>query len=155
MRLLIPLALLALSLTANAAQLDVADVRTWSGPEHTRVVLDLSGAPDYELFTLDNPDRVVVDLKNARIGDGVVSGDELTGILRDIRTGVRNGRDLRVVLDLEHGTRAESFGGGAQRYLRPSAGGGPGAARPAGGQPPRRAPGAPGGGAAGRAGDCH
>ncbi|WP_440997380.1 N-acetylmuramoyl-L-alanine amidase [Arhodomonas sp. SL1] len=109
MRLLIPLALLALSLTAHAAQLDVADVRTWSGPEHTRVVLDLSGAPDYELFTLDNPDRVVVDLKNARVGDGVVSGDELTGILRDIRTGVRNGRDLRVVLDLEHGTRAEGF----------------------------------------------
>lgn len=43
-------------------------VRIWAAPESTRVVFDLSQAPDYSYFTLSNPDRLVVDLKKSTNG---------------------------------------------------------------------------------------
>ncbi|WP_018717212.1 N-acetylmuramoyl-L-alanine amidase [Arhodomonas aquaeolei] len=109
MRLVLALVLSLIVGVAHAARTQVTDVRTWSGPEHTRVVLDLSGASDYKMFTLDNPRRVVVDLPEAGIADTAVRSDEVTGVLKDIRTGVRHGRDLRVVLDLDGAAKAKAF----------------------------------------------
>jgi len=44
----------------------VEGVRVWSGPEGTRVVLDASGPLMYEISTLREPTRVVLDLRRAR-----------------------------------------------------------------------------------------
>lgn len=40
---------------AGAAPARVEDVRLWSGPEGTRLVLDLSSPVKYDVFTLNNP----------------------------------------------------------------------------------------------------
>lgn len=109
MRLVLALVLSLIVGVVHAARTQVTDVRTWSGPEHTRVVLDLSSASDYRMFTLDSPRRVVVDLPQTVIAEGAVKNDEVTGVLKDIRTGVRHGRDLRVVLDLDGAARADAF----------------------------------------------
>ena len=45
-----------------AAAARVTDVRLWSGPEGTRLVVDLVAPVEFDVFTLDNPYRVVVDL---------------------------------------------------------------------------------------------
>lgn len=44
----------------------VEGVRVWSGPDGTRVVLDASGPLQYEISTLREPARVVLDLRRAR-----------------------------------------------------------------------------------------
>ena len=70
----IALAMLPLAGAALGATL-VEDVRTWDGPSHTRVVFDLSRAPDHRLFTLTDPHRAVIDLHGGRI-----SADQIEGI---------------------------------------------------------------------------
>jgi len=50
---------------ALAASTRVTDVRLWSGPEGTRLVLDLSAPARYEVFAVENPDRIVIDLQDA------------------------------------------------------------------------------------------
>ena len=64
------LAWLALSLAwlpAWASPARVTDVRLWSGPEGTRLVIELSAPVEYDVFALDDPDRIVVDLANTTL----------------------------------------------------------------------------------------
>lgn len=102
--------LVLLSLAVCAAEaVEVRELRVASGDERTRLVLDLSTSVDYKLFALENPHRIVIDLKSATMGGGARLPDFRPGVLQRVRTGVQNGRDLRVVLDLERGVRPRSF----------------------------------------------
>lgn len=80
-----------------------------SADDHTRVVFDLSGQVEHNLFTLSEPDRVVIDLKNARKSAAFVSEPQETPLLRGIRSAVRDNSDIRLVLDLKHKVRPRSF----------------------------------------------
>ncbi|MEM9531981.1 MAG: N-acetylmuramoyl-L-alanine amidase [Pseudomonadota bacterium] len=108
------LGLSALLLTAaltlsNATAAEVKNLRLWTGPDKTRAVLDLSGSVEYQLFTLDNPPRVVVDLRSAREAGAISLKDGEDALVAAVRTGRRNGADLRVVLDLKSAARPKSF----------------------------------------------
>lgn len=85
--------------TSAAAPVLLSDVRLWSGPEGTRLVLDLSALPRHEVFTIENPDRVVVDLGNTRLAmrKDLPAGQ---GPVRSVRSGPQAGGGLRIVLDL-------------------------------------------------------
>lgn len=99
-----------LSLVAFAAgAVEVRELRVATGAERTRLVLDLSASVDYKLFSLENPHRIVIDLKSASLGRAARVPDFQPGLLQRLRTGVQNGRDLRVVLDLQRGVRPRSF----------------------------------------------
>ena len=73
--LLMILAAIALVLvsapTVSAADVDA--VRLWRAPDHTRVVLDLSGATDFSTLSLENPERFVVDLSQSRLSASLTS----------------------------------------------------------------------------------
>jgi N-acetylmuramoyl-L-alanine amidase len=77
----------------------VKDVRLWSGPEGTRLVLDLSAPVAYDVFTLNDPYRVVIDLANASMADSarLPAGQ---GPVTRVRSGQRPRQGLRLVLDL-------------------------------------------------------
>ena len=77
----------------------VQGVRTWSAPDNTRVVFNLSGPTQYRVFTIHGPQRVVVDLIGARLQQTLTVPQAQDHFLRRIRHG-RHGRDLRLVLDL-------------------------------------------------------
>ncbi|MFZ5652926.1 MAG: N-acetylmuramoyl-L-alanine amidase [Pseudomonadota bacterium] len=66
-----------------------------------RFELALDGTPAaYQVFTLTGPARAVIDLTDARLS-GPLRVPALDGTpVRAVRSGVRNGRDLRIVLDL-------------------------------------------------------
>ncbi len=105
-RILIVMAALCAAVVTQAAT--VEGVRVWSGPESTRVVLDLSGPADHRLFQLEGPDRVVVDLPGVRMGARAVMPDG-RGAVRSVRSGARAGGELRVVLDLGQMVSPRSF----------------------------------------------
>lgn len=92
--------LMILMCTNLWASTTVKGVRIWSAPDGTRVVFDLSQSKDYKVFTLSNPDRVVIDLNDttwqASLEDVVFEGTSVN----NIRTGMRNGKNLRMVIDL-------------------------------------------------------
>lgn len=89
----------------GAAQ--VEDIRLWDSPSQTRVVFDLSQKTDHSVFTLTNPDRIVLDIDNAELRT------ELPEIkspsIQKMRSGVRNQKDLRVVLDLTSNLKPKTF----------------------------------------------
>ena len=109
------LALLLLPWLANAAGLQVEGARLWAAPDNTRVVFDVSGPVEHRLFTLKNPDRLVVDLSDASIGPAVRKTFTGAGLVKDLRSGPRNKHDLRLVLDLKGPVKPKSF------VLKPSA----------------------------------
>jgi N-acetylmuramoyl-L-alanine amidase len=108
LRLLIIL-LMALPLSAFGSVISIKSVRTWAGPDHTRVVFDLTGSAEHALFTLTDPHRVVIDLRNTSVAPQLLMAAEMQGLVTRIRAGVQDRNDLRVVLDLGGGARAKSF----------------------------------------------
>ncbi|MFP5505155.1 MAG: N-acetylmuramoyl-L-alanine amidase [Gammaproteobacteria bacterium] len=100
--------LLCLAGTGLAGPVTVQGVRLWAAPDNTRVVLDVSGPVQHELFSLSGPERVVIDLRDARLASGVDTGGA-QGLVRSLRSGVRNGTDLRLVLDLKGSVKPRSF----------------------------------------------
>jgi len=106
--ILAPIALVLVSVpTVSAADVDA--VRLWRAPDHTRMVLDLSGATDFSTLSLENPERFVVDLPQSRLSASLTSLPlEGTPISR-VRSGIRQGTDLRLVFDLSASVRTSVF----------------------------------------------
>jgi N-acetylmuramoyl-L-alanine amidase len=93
------LGLLFVALPAGAGSSRVKDVRLWSGPEGTRLVIELTAPVEYDVFPLGNPDRVVVDLANTSLaGQDLPAGQ---GPVKLVRSGPQPGRGLRLVLDVD------------------------------------------------------
>jgi N-acetylmuramoyl-L-alanine amidase len=90
----------------------VENIRVWSEDGRTRVVLDLSGPAQHNIFTLRGPDRLVVDLKDSRLASGLEDLPQGSGALSRIRSGLRANGQLRVVLDLNESVRSRSFTAG-------------------------------------------
>lgn len=100
---------MTLPISAFGSVISIKSVRTWAGPDHTRVVFDLTGSVEHALFTLVDPDRVVIDLRNTSAAPQLLKAAEAQGLVQRIRAGVQDRNDLRVVLDLTGGARAKSF----------------------------------------------
>ncbi|WP_445767863.1 N-acetylmuramoyl-L-alanine amidase [Rheinheimera sp.] len=86
----------------------VQSIRVWPSPDNTRVVFDLTASPEHKYFTLDKPDRLVIDLNNIKAGSSlpVVSGE--TGLIKTIRSSTDN-NSMRIVLDLTKASKASVF----------------------------------------------
>ncbi len=102
------LALLVIARVPPAHAVDVRAVRLWAGPEGTRVVLDLSGSAQHSLQVLKNPDRVVLDVSDARLGPGA-RAPSAAGAVKQVRMAKRPTGELRIVLDLSREIHAKSF----------------------------------------------
>lgn len=90
-----------LLIVQSAFALELEGVRMHDAPDYTRVVLDVSAKARYDLFTLRNPDRVVIDLDDTVLAPGFdpaaapVAGERVRGL----RAAPR-GNGYRVVLDV-------------------------------------------------------
>ncbi|MFO8023933.1 N-acetylmuramoyl-L-alanine amidase [Thiohalophilus sp.] len=108
-RALLWLMLSVIPLTAAAAGVQVEGVRMWPAPDHTRLVLDLSQPVDHRLFALENPDRVVIDLKDSRFPGSLPALSYEEALIENIRYAHREDNQLRFVLDLNSQVRPKSF----------------------------------------------
>ena len=68
-----------------------------------RIVFDVSKSVKYKAFVLKSPNRVVIDFKNTSAAQRVFKfrASASSDPIRAIRSGVQNGKDLRVVLDMK------------------------------------------------------
>jgi N-acetylmuramoyl-L-alanine amidase len=87
---------------AHAAEPTVSAVRLGQHPDKTRFVMELSAKTPYEVFTLSNPYRVVIDLPQVdwRIPEEKM-GETEVGLVRALRFGLFSPTTSRVVLDAE------------------------------------------------------
>lgn len=102
--------ILLLALIAGpATAVEIQNLRIWAGPDNTRAVLDLDERVGYRVFTLEDPYRLVVDIRNARIEGSLPFRSDHSGVISGVRHGIRNGTDVRVVFDLAGNARPQSF----------------------------------------------
>lgn len=92
----------ALSIVAPAAMQAVTAVRVAPAAGRTEVVISVSGDVRIEDFTLQNPDRIVVDIHGARLALPANAYDrQARGVLRNLRFSQYREDVVRVVLDLD------------------------------------------------------
>jgi N-acetylmuramoyl-L-alanine amidase len=95
------------SISVSAA--DIRDVRLWRSPDYTRIVFDVDSKVEYSIFALENPNRIVIDVKNARISSNLSQLDFKDSPVTAVRSAVRNDTDIRVVLDIANAVNPSSF----------------------------------------------
>ncbi|UYG05953.1 N-acetylmuramoyl-L-alanine amidase [Halomonas sp. LR3S48] len=105
------LAILCLTLLPDApvgaAQVD--NIRLWAAPDHARLVFDLSDHAEADIFTLDNPRRLVIDLDQSGLDTDLASLELEGSAITAVRSGVRDGGGLRVVLELSREVEPRHF----------------------------------------------
>ena len=106
-KLLVLLTLLCLASQSFAAE--VAGVRLWTAPDHTRLVFDTSGPTAHKVFSLNKPDRLVIDFDGSSLAEGFSAKDVVDRHLKGMRHAVRPDGTLRVVLDLKRAVRPKTF----------------------------------------------
>jgi N-acetylmuramoyl-L-alanine amidase len=105
--------LLLCMLPVALAETSIAGVRVWPGPEYTRITIESPEPIEYTLFTVANPDRVVLDL------EGVAPAGALEGLpgrispddpfVREARVGRYKPGIVRLVLDLKTSVSPQAF----------------------------------------------
>ena len=103
----IGLLLTTLAVDALAAT-QVRSVRLWRAPDNTRLVFDLSGPVQHSVFTLQSPDRLVIDINGATLG-GSLNIPTANTPITSMRSAQRTPDDLRVVIDLKKAVTPKSF----------------------------------------------
>lgn len=108
-RLLPAVFLLCSTVAVFAEPVSVNNLRVWRAPDHTRVVFDVSGPLEHQLFTLENPHRVVVDMADARLQGALPEVESGGPLISSVRSGMPEEGPLRIVLDLKAQVSARSF----------------------------------------------
>jgi N-acetylmuramoyl-L-alanine amidase len=97
------------SLAGSKGSAQVKDIRLSKNKGYVRLVFDLDKNAGHTVFSLHNPERVVLDIKNTQMTHGLVDRIQANSLIRSVRSGVRNGNDLRVVFDLSSQSTPRSF----------------------------------------------
>jgi N-acetylmuramoyl-L-alanine amidase len=107
-RLPVPLLLIALAAaTGTLSAADLRGVRLIDDGQGTRAVVEIDSLAGYKVFTLANPDRLVVDLGQARLVPGFRAPGP-NGAVAGVRTGKPTPDTLRLVFDLGAPVLADS-----------------------------------------------
>lgn len=95
------------------AELAATGVRIGVGPAATRFVIDLSDATHFQVFTLRDPYRVVIDLPALAWKVGAAAGQERGGVIDGYRFGLFKPGTFRIVLDVNHPVSVKTSMAGA------------------------------------------
>ncbi len=97
----------------SAAQAQVVSTRIWPARDYTRVTFESKSKLEYTLFTVKDPERLVLDLESASLGTALA---ELHGkvvaddpYIQKLRVGRNRPGVVRVVLDLKTEVSAQAF----------------------------------------------
>lgn len=101
--------ILALSLINPALASKINNLRLWPAPDNLRMVFDLSGPVGHKVFSLENPNRLVIDISNAELATSFNQLNLSNTPIKQIRTAKQGASGLRVVLDLDQKVQPRSF----------------------------------------------
>ena len=88
---------------------DVHDARLWRAPDHTRIVFDLTGPAEHSLLVLSKPRRIVLDIQDTNLRTNLADLKLANTPVSLVRSGVREGDDLRIVMEVSAQVDPRSF----------------------------------------------
>jgi len=99
--------------SAAASALQIASARLWPAQEYTRLILESAAPIEYQLVTLKQPNRVVLDLARVEptreLGKLSALVQASDPYIASIRVGSPSGGFLRVVLDVKSDVSPQVF----------------------------------------------
>lgn len=110
------LVILAGFLASTAHGAVIKEIRMWHAPDRSRIVFDMDHHSRFNVFTLEDPVRVVIDLDNAVLKGRIPAPGTTGQFIRRIRQGTHDGGTTRLVFDLAKPVRY------FVRMLKPSSG---------------------------------
>lgn len=98
------------SVTGHAQQVDVSALRYWNTPDQTRMTFDVTTSPEHRVFLMNNPPRLVIDMRNARAKTKQALPQPAADhpLFSKLRFAPKDGNDLRVVIDLKRPLNAKT-----------------------------------------------
>lgn len=104
------ISILFLLITCNAfAETTIKGVRLWHAPDNTRIVFDLSGPVKHNMFTLTEPERLIVDIEDIKLTTSLNKLNLKGTPIKTIRNSSQNGKDVRLVFDLSSKVNPKVF----------------------------------------------
>ena len=95
------------------AAIAVSSARVWPAQDYTRLTLESRKAIRYDMFTVNNPERLVIDLEDVELGDAINGLTRLVGnddpYIASVRVGRFKPGVLRLVLDLKSEVKPQLF----------------------------------------------
>lgn len=97
---------------ANAA-IPISSARVWPAQDYTRLTLESKRSIRNKMFTVSNPDRLVIDLQNVELGRALNNLTKLVGnndpYIKNVRVGRFKAGVVRLVLDLKAEVKPQLF----------------------------------------------
>lgn len=104
MRIFLTLAIfsgiLMLSVSGHARSVDVNAVHYWTAPEKARLMIDVSSLPDHQVRLMEQPSRLVIDIRGAQLKHSLRQPPSADKILAKLTVTEQSG-GVRVVYHLK------------------------------------------------------
>jgi N-acetylmuramoyl-L-alanine amidase len=83
---------------------ELQDIKTWTTPDYTRIVISLDGPVKYQAARVGNPERIYFDVNQAHLTRAAASSNaQVHGdLIKNIRAGQNKDSIVRVVLEVGH-----------------------------------------------------
>lgn len=95
------------------AGMAVKAVRLWPSPDYSRITLEMPNSPQYKVFSLKNPDRLVLDLTGVDNGPVLQAANSQVSaqdpLIANLRSGLNAPGVTRVVVELKAEVKAKAF----------------------------------------------
>ncbi len=90
-----------MSVSGYAQQINVNSLRYTTNPNQNQITFEVTSSPQHRVFVMDNPSRLVIDIKNAQLDHSLNQPSAAHPLFSRVRSGIKNDTDLRVVFDLK------------------------------------------------------
>ncbi len=107
-KILFILLALTVPVTGYCQQIRLNSVQYETIDKLSKIVLNVSESPKHKVFVLDNPARLVIDLKNAGSKGTLKQPAKSNPLFSQTRTASKSGDDLRLVVDLKQPVTAKT-----------------------------------------------
>ena len=102
-------ALVLLISTQAMAEVKIEETQLVSEAQSMRFIINLTQSPNYTVFTLNNPRRIVIDLSDTRLSSTLPKVKDSSNPVIGIRSAVRHDHDLRVVLEVKDDVTSKNY----------------------------------------------
>lgn len=101
--------LLSLSASSYAQQVDVNSLHYSQVAKQTRMVFDVSASPKHRVFVQNNPAQLVIEIKNAKLGQALIQPSASHPLFANIHVLEKTKDNLRLAVDLKESITSKNF----------------------------------------------
>ena len=84
-----------------AQQINVNSLRYETAPAQARIMFDVTSSAEHQVFLMDHPARLVIDVRNALLKQTLSQPPASHPLFARVRSAAKNTTDLRIVVDLK------------------------------------------------------